>query len=100
MRLSEIVKNSEKSTNKALGSLFGGGGGSAPKKKDLKPMLFKGGARPGDIVQGQIGTCFLLGAMGAVVAHNEQAVERMFIKYDVDIGVYGIRFCLDGEWSY
>mmetsp|Transcript_24955 Transcript_24955/g.70270 ORF Transcript_24955/g.70270 Transcript_24955/m.70270 type:complete len:808 (+) Transcript_24955:83-2506(+) len=64
------------------------------------PMLFKGGIHAGDIVQGQIGTCFLLGAMGAIAGNKEDGIRRVFIKYDTEVGVYGVRFCLDGEWTY
>jgi len=64
------------------------------------PVLFKDGIRPGDINQGQIGTCFLLGAMGAMVSHNEHVMKKVFIKYDAAIGVYGVRFCIDGEWDF
>jgi len=63
-------------------------------------MLFKGGVEAGDIVQGQIGTCFLLGAIGAMANHRGKALPRIFIKYDVEVGVYGVRFCVDGEWTY
>lgn len=62
------------------------------------PVLFKGGVRSGDIIQGQIGTCFLLGAIGAIVSNNPKSIRRAFYKYDVDVGVYGIRLCLEGVW--
>jgi len=64
------------------------------------PTLFKGGVRPGDIIQGQIGTCFFLGALGAVAANNPKCISKCFIKYDIDIGVYGVRFNLGGEWVF
>lgn len=64
------------------------------------PVLFRGGVSAGDIIQGSIGTCFLLGAMGAVVANNENALRKCFVKHDVQVGVYAVRFCLDGEWTY
>merc|ERR1719464_2538797 len=46
------------------------------------PVLFKGGIRAGDIIQGQIGTCFLLGAMGAIVSNNDNAIRKTFLKHD------------------
>lgn len=92
-RLTDIIKASG-----------GGGGGGMSMMAMLPsakgPVLFKGGARPGDIQQGQIGTCFLLGALGAVVSNNEKTPHKIFIKYDTEIGVYGIRFNVDGEWTY
>jgi len=96
-RLPDIVKDSG-GTSKALGSLFGGF--SAGPKPALRPVLFKGGVRAGDIVQGQLGTCFLLGAMGAVAGVREEAIARMFVRHDVDAGVYGVRFNVDGEWTH
>eukprot|EP00930_Biecheleria_cincta_P060037 TRINITY_DN4572_c0_g3_i2.p1 TRINITY_DN4572_c0_g3~~TRINITY_DN4572_c0_g3_i2.p1 ORF type:complete len:891 (+),score=157.24 TRINITY_DN4572_c0_g3_i2:363-3035(+) len=100
-RLTEIVKNSSTSTSKALGSLFGRFAGSSASKPPLtKPILFKDGIQAGDIVQGNIGTCFLLGAIGAIASKGEKAIESMFIRWDVDVGVYGIRLNVDGEWTY
>lgn len=64
------------------------------------PMLTKGGVKAGDIIQGQIGTCFLLGAMGAIVSNNENVIHKLFIKYDIDTGVYGVRFNVDGDWVH
>jgi len=95
-RLTDIAKAS--GTGSALNSLFGSFA-SGPKKK-IKPALFKGGIKAGDIVQGNIGTCFLLGAMGAIASDSDEAIQRMFIRYDVDAGVYGLRFNVDGEWDY
>eukprot|EP00928_Gymnodinium_smaydae_P007244 TRINITY_DN12610_c0_g1_i1.p1 TRINITY_DN12610_c0_g1~~TRINITY_DN12610_c0_g1_i1.p1 ORF type:complete len:1317 (-),score=230.73 TRINITY_DN12610_c0_g1_i1:132-4082(-) len=100
-RLTDIVKSSASTTSKALSSLFGGfGGGSSAPKPEKKPVVFKGSIGAGDIVQGQIGTCFLLGALGAIASRREESVQRMFIKYDVDVGVYGIRFNKHGEWVH
>ncbi|CAK0867761.1 unnamed protein product, partial [Prorocentrum cordatum] len=101
-RLSDIVKDSAASDTgqMAMGALFGGLGAGAPKKVAKKPALFKGGVKAGDIVQGQIGTCFLLGAVGSIAAVNGSDVQKFFIKYDVDVGVYGVRFNVDGEWTY
>lgn len=62
------------------------------------PVLFKGGVRAGDIIQGQIGTCFLLGAVGAVVSNNAKAIRKAFYAYDASVGVYAVRFCLEGNW--
>lgn len=91
-RLSSIVK----SAKSGLAGLFGGLG----KKHDMKPIVFKGTVAAGDIVQGQIGTCFLLGAIGAMASQREESFDKIFIKYDVDVGVYGCRFCVDGEWTH
>jgi len=63
-------------------------------------VLIDGGAKAGDIVQGQIGTCFLLGAIGAVVSNNANAIRKLFIKYDFNVGVFGVRFNVSGEWTW
>ncbi|CAE7808057.1 ADL1 [Symbiodinium microadriaticum] len=65
-----------------------------------QPVLFKGGVRPADIIQGQIGTCFFLGALGAMVGEDPDNVRSCFLEHDIDVGVYGIRFFLDGEWYH
>ncbi|CAJ1354867.1 unnamed protein product [Effrenium voratum] len=65
-----------------------------------EPVLFKGGVRPADIIQGQIGTCFFLGALGAMVGEDPENVRSCFMAYDMQLGVYGVRFCLDGEWYH
>lgn len=63
-------------------------------------QLIKGGVHAGDIMQGQIGTCFLLGSLGAIAGNKADAIARIFIKYDIELGIYGVRFNLDGEWFY
>mmetsp|Transcript_113153 Transcript_113153/g.283225 ORF Transcript_113153/g.283225 Transcript_113153/m.283225 type:complete len:806 (-) Transcript_113153:53-2470(-) len=64
------------------------------------PVLFKGGIQAGDIKQGQIGTCFLLGGLGAVAANKKEVIRRCFICYSIEHGVYGVRFCVNGEWEH
>ena len=65
------------------------------------PQLFKDGIGCGDIKQGQIGTCWLLAAIAAVAGNkHSDRLEKLFCEYDIDVGVYGIRFCIDGEWTY
>jgi len=64
------------------------------------PALFKGAVRAGDIVQGRCGTCFLLGALGAMVSNDVDSVKSCFVEYDTDVGVYGVRLNLDGEWVH
>lgn len=68
---------------------------------DILPdaKLFTGDAKPTDIVQGGMGTCFLLGAMGSFAA-DAKKIKHMFVKADFEVGVFGVRFCVDGEWTY
>lgn len=93
-RLTELFKAKPKSSGGGMSmfSMLPSSGGG--------PVLFKGGIKAGDINQGQIGTCFLLGAMGAMVSNNDQAIKKMFYAYDIETGVYGIRLNVDGEWTY
>jgi len=63
-------------------------------------MLWKDGVRAGDINQGQIGTCFLLGALGAITSAKPDKLKKIFIKYDVEIGIYAVRFNVNGDWTY
>lgn len=75
-----------------------------PAVKALKGktlQLFKDGVGCGDIQQGSIGTCWLLAAIAAVAGNkHSDRLEKLFCEYDIDVGVYGIRFCIDGEWTY
>jgi hypothetical protein len=64
------------------------------------PTLFKDGIGCGDIKQGSIGTCWLLGAIGSVAGSKPERLEKLFCEYDTEVGVYGLRFCIDGEWMY
>jgi len=105
-RLTEIVKDSASGglgdiRASGLGSLFGGSKlAKSEPKEEMKPVVFKDGVGAGDIVQGQIGTCFLLGAIGAIAGHNSKAIKHLFLSYDVDVGVYGIRLNNNGEWVH
>jgi len=93
---------------KRLSELFvekGGGGGGGMfammKAAGSKVCLYKGEhAQESDVCQGQIGTCYFLGALGSIISNNPNIVKKWFIKYDVDVGVYGIRMCHDGEWTH
>eukprot|EP00929_Paragymnodinium_shiwhaense_P044906 TRINITY_DN23012_c0_g1_i1.p1 TRINITY_DN23012_c0_g1~~TRINITY_DN23012_c0_g1_i1.p1 ORF type:complete len:816 (-),score=240.80 TRINITY_DN23012_c0_g1_i1:167-2614(-) len=64
------------------------------------PVLVENKERPGGVRQGQIGTCFLLGAMDAFVNFDPKSLQRVFVKHDIQRGVYGVRFCVDGEWNH
>jgi len=65
-----------------------------------EPVLFKDGMKAGDVIQGSLGSCFFLGALGAVVSNNEHAIKKVFIKYDMSVGVFGVRFNVNGEWRH
>jgi hypothetical protein len=64
-----------------------------------KPKLFIDNADPGDIMQGQLSTCYLLGAM-SVIACRKNFFESLFLDYSVELGIYALRFFIDGDWYY
>lgn len=65
------------------------------------PILWgQTGPTPSDIVQGGIGTCFLLSALGVLAGSRPDAIQNLFVAYDISAGVYGIRFWKDGRWTY
>ena len=55
--------------------------------------------QPDDIIQGQLGDCWLLCAMSAM-AERPALIERIFdTKEYNEGGVYVIKFCKNGEWQ-
>ena len=69
-------------------------------KRRPKAVLFDDGISAGDIGQGTIGTCWILGAIGTIAGNKPERIEDLFVAYDIDVGVYGIRFNVDCEWMY
>ncbi|CAE7215086.1 DEK1 [Symbiodinium natans] len=65
-----------------------------------EPVLFKGGVRPADIIQGQIGTCFFLGVrlpVGVALVHcgtllhpSFLSLEHLGLAFSVELAVFGI----------
>jgi hypothetical protein len=62
--------------------------------------LFRGEyADSGDIVQGNIGTCFFLGSLAAMAHGQKGWVRQLFVAHDAAAGVYGVRFFKRGRWE-
>jgi hypothetical protein len=61
-------------------------------------VLFSAESNPGDVVQGGVSDCWLLGGLSAILAGGVQ-LKDLFIAYDADVGVYAIRFFIDGDWN-
>ena len=59
-----------------------------------------GYAASGDIVQGQIGTCYLLGSLAAMAHGQKGWVRQLFVAHDAAAGVYSVRFFHWGRWEY
>ena len=63
--------------------------------------LFRGEyAASGDIVQGNVGTCFFLGSLAAMAHGQKGWVRELFVAHDAAAGVYGVRFFIRGRWEY
>mmetsp|Transcript_16174 Transcript_16174/g.21413 ORF Transcript_16174/g.21413 Transcript_16174/m.21413 type:complete len:978 (+) Transcript_16174:224-3157(+) len=66
------------------------------------PDYFKDGVTAGDVIQGRLGDCWLLGSMAAVAAHAGDLIENLFNSNPEDFkkyGVYTCRFYKNGEWQ-
>jgi hypothetical protein len=82
----------------------GGGGSSCTGWKRLgelsdKPQLFKDGVEAGDVIQGQLGDCWFLGAL-SVVAERDKLFFGLFNSTETNAyGVYSCRFFHNGAWE-
>ncbi|EJU01594.1 cysteine proteinase [Dacryopinax primogenitus] len=62
-----------------------------------KPEFFIDGVTSGDIVQGDLGNCWFLSALATFTCYPE-LVEKVCVKRDEVVGVYGFIFYRDGGW--
>ncbi|KAF9980083.1 hypothetical protein BGZ65_005576, partial [Modicella reniformis] len=60
-------------------------------------VFFLNGANPDDIKQGRIGDCWFLAAL-AVVSNIQGLLEKLCVKRNEQVGVYGFIFFKDGDW--
>jgi len=58
------------------------------------------GAGGNDVDQGKCGDCYMLGALAAVAANRKRFVRQVFVHYDMDVGVYGLLFNVEGNFTY
>ena len=67
---------------------------------EVQPRIFEGRIEPSDIVQGQLGDCWLLCAL-ASVANHEQLIKELVPESECNpaMGLYVTRLCKDGEWK-
>jgi hypothetical protein len=72
-----------------------------PGALKAEPALFYEGTEAGDVVQGELGDCYLLGAMSAIAMHPQDIIEHLFLD-DVDMfddtGRCTMRFYKNGGW--
>eukprot|EP00930_Biecheleria_cincta_P034393 TRINITY_DN23777_c0_g2_i1.p1 TRINITY_DN23777_c0_g2~~TRINITY_DN23777_c0_g2_i1.p1 ORF type:complete len:1282 (-),score=230.07 TRINITY_DN23777_c0_g2_i1:225-3902(-) len=66
----------------------------------LSPALFRSDGGANDIKQGGIGDCYLMGALGSIVANRPRFLRRAICCYNIKIGVYGIIFHVDSRFIY
>jgi hypothetical protein len=52
-----------------------------------------------EVKQGAIGDCWLMSTLSGL-ANVPNALQRLCVKYDTRIGIYGFVFYRDGEWIY
>ena len=62
-----------------------------------KPTFFADDATYDDIIQGNLGDCWLLAAF-SILTCNDKLVKDICIIQDADVGVYGFIFYRDGDW--
>jgi len=58
------------------------------------------GAACDDILQGQIGDCYFIGAVSSLAACDKAALERLIVAHDISVGVYGVLFFKSGGWEW
>eukprot|EP00743_Colponemidia_sp_Colp-15_P002164 GILK01002349.1.p1 GENE.GILK01002349.1~~GILK01002349.1.p1 ORF type:complete len:1020 (-),score=203.00 GILK01002349.1:103-3162(-) len=71
-----------------------------PHEISDEPQLFIEGSTAGDVMQGSLGDCFLLGALSAVATRKE-LIEQLFVS-TVNISTVGVltcRFFKNGSWK-
>jgi len=75
------------------------GVGSVKRVEDIfdNPKFYDDGATANDIRQGRNGDCWFLAALAALTG-KEELIERLCVKRDEKVGVYGFVFYRDGEW--
>ncbi|RSL77740.1 hypothetical protein CEP52_017694, partial [Fusarium oligoseptatum] len=63
----------------------------------FEKLTFLQNVNGGDVQQGNLGNCWLIGALTAL-GNDSDAVKRICIAYDTKLGIYGFVFYRDGEW--
>lgn len=63
-----------------------------------RPSLFVGGSGSGDVVQGEVGDCWFLGALAMCSNRQDDLLYPLFVSAHPEIGFFQIRFYIDGKW--
>ncbi|KIW90533.1 uncharacterized protein Z519_09180 [Cladophialophora bantiana CBS 173.52] len=63
------------------------------------PQFFINGPTAGDVRQGRDGDCYLMAALCGL-GNMPGLIDKVCVKHDKDVGVYGFVFFRDGEWQH
>ncbi|KAK5230439.1 hypothetical protein LTR99_008256 [Exophiala xenobiotica] len=64
-----------------------------------KPQFYINGPTAGDVRQGRDGDCYLMAALCGL-GNMEGLIDKVCVKHDLQVGVYGFVFFRDGEWQH
>eukprot|EP00759_Apiculatamorpha_spiralis_P028994 PhF_6_TR31416/c0_g1_i1/m.46055 len=53
-----------------------------------------------DLFQGDVGDCYLIGAISSLAACNRAMLERLIVAYDIESSVYGVLLYKNGGWEW
>jgi len=62
------------------------------------PQLFCDGVESGDVIQGSLGDCWLLGSMSVIATRND-LLFPLFVSSHPEQGFYQIKFFKNGAWQ-
>lgn len=65
--------------------------------QDEEPVMMKDGFNPGDVKQGELGDCWLLGAM-MLLSTNPEMLQNLIYYNGIDQGFAVFRFFKNGRW--
>ena len=67
-------------------------------ERSPNPSLFVGGSGSGDVIQGEVGDCWFLGALAMCATRQEDLLYPLFVSAHPEFGFFQIRFFIDGQW--
>jgi Calpain family cysteine protease len=104
INLSQFVAPQAEDSNEAEEDLPGRVPQSVKRVKQIfdEPNFYVDGATADDVRQGDAGDCWFISALSALCSMEAKElgnlVERVCVKRDEAVGVYGFVFFRDGEW--
>lgn len=61
--------------------------------------VFKDGIHPMDVVQGDLGNCWLVGTFAALSEYPKDIEDIFITEHNDGSGKYGMKLCINGEWQ-